>query len=1799
MQLSNRLTFSLASLILIFALAFVAMPAMAAEGGPTVDIGQGTSKARATFDLTFSFSDPVEAAGSTGGSLAFTWRLADAQTNLLGTATTGSATQTAGSRTDYTAQIDITVDTNNVSAVKVIVSVAADIKTGTTTANDKQNQAGQMTFDLLPVQGDTTVTVTAEEATPKMAGKYTVTFTFSANANPAFAEANIAIPTTGVALSNFQTVTAETVYSVDAQLEFGASNIMVGVDPGYAKPASAGKNMVTLPPPPPADPVYQNPPAVTLSVTNHNAAERTFQVSVSTTPAANTEGGKGTDIAGSAIKTHLMVKDGSTPAVDVGVNRLDDDPANERISANSYRAILEYGPFDTLPLTVSIDPDALATPADPAATGVDPVTDMVGTAAPVGTDDDPSVAITVSNYNAATRQFRVQVTITPGMKADGSAGDPITAFGLSNLKITDAGDAAVMITTVDERFTAGTAASRAGMYVAILQYNPLAVLPLTITTVDGFMSSDDPKTTAMVPPGGTTTPPPANAPAKPAAPTATINTANDLIIDVSWTAPADNGSAITGYTVKKYGADGALVKTFPDDDPNTATITTTSYSIGPVPAADRGESFTLTVTAMNANGSGPESDMSAAVMIPAAPTSGGNTAPKFDDPAPPGLTWCEGEEKGLTMIRLPRASDNEGDELTYSLSPALPENPSSVPGEGLYWVTVDQENRYLRGKATLADAGTYTWKVTDDGSPSMSADIKFTIVVKPAVKPAKPTSVMAMKLNSAATDPKDPEYNRVSLTWVDGNPTSYPNDGCIPEVIAYIVTRTPWVNGELDTTNTVTETLTKADDADELHYDLSDPMAVKYMTENALELGTYIFTVQAVSDHPIAAKADLKSDASDRAIWDKTGHNLVIVANPPVAPTDLRATVNEDDKVTVNWIAPAENSAAPVDDSDSADRMKIYGVDKGFGGYVVYRIKDGDTVRYPEDEGEVLNGAEVVYETEELDEGEYSFRVTAVNIAGESMRSISTPFSTITIVGDDQPPVTTPDPTDPVTPDPSDPSLPAGTNVITGTYNTATNQTVLRGTLASKGFGVLQARGLPDLQRFLLQRGSITLYSTNTAIEANDVVISEIMWGLNLSAPTVAARDDHQWIELYNATGSPINLSTFTLDFKQSFDLPTDDNKVDQFSNVYLAGWVVDQGQNGSLNPGVNVAATNLISMYRNIDYVKVEANLTTNRGERNKGIPNGRSKGSWKGSNVADIYAANRIGSPGKKHILIGGDYGATSVPRSPIIITEVGNLNGESHDWIELTAIANVNLEKYELQYVKSDKTIVVLAQFVKKQLNAGEILLVLGTHPSNANHPVAAGKEWKLAVADQVKPNASSLYHVDSRMKLPDTIGKATFILRKEKGKTNHEHIVDLAGNLFIADSGAAYRTALWPLRATSAGHGNVIDGGVEDFNAPRAYQRNDRGGGIGEKDWNVRGFTGVGYDRMASGANAPGTPGFDNSFVRDKSSSLTGGNVSISEIMYERVGNAPQWIELYNSSKTEGVNLNEWKLRIENSSDDTDVDVRFRPTIQFGTVHIPPNETVLIVSARSGQNSGNFPAHRVIDLWANTAQRNELEVANVGRNYQLLSTKSFKLTLIEKGGAVVDTVGNLEMDWELPASEAGTRSSIIREYTSRVKSTGTMAETWVHASISSLTHSPIDLYYGRRDDMGTPGFRGGGPLPVSLSKFRPERLDDGTIVVRWITESELDNAGFNILRGETKDGEFTKLNEQLIAGKGTTSEKNSYEFVDTSAKPNVVYYYQIQDVSLDGDVVTLRTTRLKGHVSPAGKATTTWGELKALQ
>ena len=325
------------------------------------------------------------------------------------------------------------------------------------------------------------------------------------------------------------------------------------------------------------------------------------------------------------------------------------------------------------------------------------------------------------------------------------------------------------------------------------------------------------------------------------------------------------------------------------------------------------------------------------------------------------------------------------------------------------------------------------------------------------------------------------------------------------------------------------------------------------------------------------------------------------------------------------------------------------------------------------------------------------------------------------------------------------------------------------------------------------------------------------------------------------------------------------------------------------------------------------------------------------------------------------------------------------------------------------------------------------------------------------------------------------------------------------------------------------------------------------------------------------------------------------IKITEIMVNTGnGRYPQWIEL-TSMATGEVSLEGWEMVIDNAID-TDVlgggnaitvglsGVTLDVSMHEG--NLGQGQSALVVAWAAPRMSDNIRAERIVNVATQLGQT---------RRYQLLSYNGFRITLVPPDqGAIAafgDVAGNLDEDWEIPMDG---RSSIIRHETSSTGAAtlGTDANGWKLASSTDLVTGQ-ESYYGDDEDDGTPGHDSGGPLPVELSHFRPARdKATGAVVITWATQSELNNAGFFIKRSQQRDGEFKVINATMVPGAGTTSEKQFYTYTDTTAQPNIVYYYQIEDVSLDGNRQTLtRGIRLKGHIGAAGKLTSTWGEIKA--
>ena len=97
----------------------------------------------------------------------------------------------------------------------------------------------------------------------------------------------------------------------------------------------------------------------------------------------------------------------------------------------------------------------------------------------------------------------------------------------------------------------------------------------------------------------------------------------------------------------------------------------------------------------------------------------------------------------------------------------------------------------------------------------------------------------------------------------------------------------------------------------------------------------------------------------------------------------------------------------------------------------------------------------------------------------------------------------------------------------------------------------------------------------------------------------------------------------------------------------------------------------------------------------------------------------------------------------------------------------------------------------------------------------------------------------------------------------------------------------------------------------------------------------------------------------------------------------------------------------------------------------------------------------------------------------------------------------------------------------------------------------------------------------PLPVELVSFTGD-AENGTVFLTWLTASENNNKGFEVQRkklSETKSvSQQIKSNEEwknlgFVNGKGTSTEKNNYTFLDENLESGK-YKYRLKQIDYDG-------------------------------
>ena len=93
---------------------------------------------------------------------------------------------------------------------------------------------------------------------------------------------------------------------------------------------------------------------------------------------------------------------------------------------------------------------------------------------------------------------------------------------------------------------------------------------------------------------------------------------------------------------------------------------------------------------------------------------------------------------------------------------------------------------------------------------------------------------------------------------------------------------------------------------------------------------------------------------------------------------------------------------------------------------------------------------------------------------------------------------------------------------------------------------------------------------------------------------------------------------------------------------------------------------------------------------------------------------------------------------------------------------------------------------------------------------------------------------------------------------------------------------------------------------------------------------------------------------------------------------------------------------------------------------------------------------------------------------------------------------------------------------------------------------------------------------GSIPVELISFSAN-VSDGSVILNWITATELNNSGFEIQRLKDTKNELSNDWETIgfVAGQGTTTQINRYTFVDNLTPAlNRTLYYRLKQIDFDG-------------------------------
>ncbi|MBN1479359.1 T9SS C-terminal target domain-containing protein [candidate division KSB1 bacterium] len=145
---------------------------------------------------------------------------------------------------------------------------------------------------------------------------------------------------------------------------------------------------------------------------------------------------------------------------------------------------------------------------------------------------------------------------------------------------------------------------------------------------------------------------------------------------------------------------------------------------------------------------------------------------------------------------------------------------------------------------------------------------------------------------------------------------------------------------------------------------------------------------------------------------------------------------------------------------------------------------------------------------------------------------------------------------------------------------------------------------------------------------------------------------------------------------------------------------------------------------------------------------------------------------------------------------------------------------------------------------------------------------------------------------------------------------------------------------------------------------------------------------------------------------------------------------------------------------------------------------------------------------------------------------------------------------------------TTLSYIQDFT--VPAGATEALTYMRFRLDTQTAdlgpTGIGNGYGEVEDYVT-SIGSEEPVSVALVSFTASQMEYG-VKIQWIAASEINHAGYNIFRTTSRDGEYHKINTELIKYDVSSSVgEKQYQYLDTDILSGDVFY-KLEEMNLDG-------------------------------